>query len=99
MADRVQEVATPVLDVLAWLPRVEPEVGAGLLVGCGFYDGQSDDLDARVIEAVDVGRLTITLAGSDRPVSLRRFRDGEFIDIRPGLRWRRRLLRRGRRRS
>jgi hypothetical protein len=37
-----------------------------------------------LIEAVDIGRITITLAGSDRPVSLRRFQGGEFIDIRPG---------------
>ena len=84
MNDARQEVASLVTDVLAWLPRVTPEVAAELLVGCGFHDGQSDNLDVMVVKAVDPGRLTITLAGSDTPISLRRFRDGEFIDIRPG---------------
>ena len=80
----VQEVTTPIPDVLAWLPRVPPETAAELLVGCGFHDGQSENLDATPIEAVDVGRATVTLAGSDKPVSLRRFPEGEFIDARPG---------------
>ena len=84
MTDVVQEATTLVSDVLAWLPRVTPETAVELLVGCGFHDGQSDSLEATAIEAVDVGRLTITLAGAERPVSLRRFRDGEFIDTRPG---------------
>lgn len=82
--DTVSEVVTPASDVLAWLPRVPPETAAGLLVGCGFHDGRSDDPEAMLIVAVDMARAMITLAGSDGPVSLRRFRDGEFIDTRPG---------------
>ena len=77
-------MTTPASNVLAWLPRVPPETAAELLVGCGFHDGQSDSLDVALIAAVDVGRATFTLAGSDKPMSLRRFRDGEFIDTRPG---------------
>jgi hypothetical protein len=72
------------LDVLVWLARVTPDTASGLLVGCGFHDGKSDTLEVTIIEAVDVARATVTLAGSATPVSLRRFRDGEFIDTRPG---------------
>ena len=85
MGDKaVQEVTTPVSEVLAWLARVSPKVAGEVLVGCGFHDGESESMEATVIEAVDAGRATVTLAGSDRPVSLRRFRDGEFVDTRPG---------------
>ena len=83
-ADAVREVVTPVADVLAWLQRVAPERAGELLAGCGFHDGQSDSLNATVIVAVDVALATVTLAGAARPVSLRRFRGGEFIDTRPG---------------
>ena len=83
-ADAVREVVTPVADVLAWLQRAAPERAGELLAGCGFHDGQSDSLDATVIVAVDVALATVTLAGAARPVSLRRFRGGEFIDTRPG---------------
>ena len=78
------EVTTPVSDVLRWLARVSPEVAAELLIGCGFHDGESENLTVSTVDAFDVNRATITLAGSGNSVSLRRYRDGEFIDTRPG---------------
>lgn len=78
------EVTTSVLEVLAWLPRVLPETVVRVLVGCGFHDGNRETLDLKTVEAADVVRATITLGGVAAPVSLRRCRDGEFVDTRPG---------------
>lgn len=80
-----EETTTPVDAVLRWLPRVTPEVAAELLVGCGFHDGQPDTSDTVLVTGVDVAAGVIMLAGGGR-ASLRqaRYRDGEFVDTRPG---------------